>query len=545
MKKLISLLLVITILTLGCQEKDSQNSNVTPTVTTPGEQTPSEAPVDENEYNPKDNRMENLQLSLDKDKYSYEPDANAGEYDESYTMSVEAEDGVTEGKVTVESSHEGFSGSGYAFIHDQGTGDAVTVKISVPADGFYCLSFRIAASMGEKKNNIILDGLQIGEVACPKEDSFQDYAVDGIYITHGEHDLVLKASWGWILYDSCTVIATKQPVKEEHVLKKAELVDKKATLRTQMLYQFINDVRGKYTISGQYAQKGINSNEFAVIEGASGRLPAILGIDLIDYSPSRAAHSMPDNVIQRGINFYKKEGGIVTVSWHWNAPKQYIREGEEWWRGFYGDAVDMNLPAIMNGEDKEGYDALIQDIDSIAFYLKQIAEEDVPILWRPLHEASGGWFWWGNYGSEPFIKLWQTMYDRLVNHHEIHNLIWVWNGQNADWYPGDEYVDVIGEDIYPGNRIYSSQSIKYNEASAYTEKDVPVVLSENGCLTDPDLMLRDNAMWTWFCVWSGEFVCTGVDLSEEYNESVMWDKVYNHSSVITLDELPDLTTYGQ
>ncbi len=141
--------------------------------------------------------------------------------------------------------------------------------------------------------------------------------------------------------------------------------------------------------------------------------------------------------------------------------------------------------------------------------------------------------------------LWRTMYDRLVNYHEIHNLIWVWNGQAASWYPGDEYVDMIGEDLYPGNRIYSSQCIKYNEASAYTEKDVPVVLSENGCLTDPDLMIRDNAQWTWFCVWSGEFVCTGSELSEEYNERVMWDKVFNHASVITLDELPDLTAYGQ
>ena len=104
---------------------------------------------------------------------------------------------------------------------------------------------------------------------------------------------------------------------------------------------------------------------------------------------------------------------------------------------------------------------------------------------------------------------------------------------------------MIGEDIYPGNRVYSSQSIKYNEASAYTQKELPVVLSENGCLPDPDLMIRDNARWTWFCVWSGEFVVDGSELSEVYNEAEMWDKVYNHSTVITLDELPDLTTYGQ
>lgn len=536
----------------GCKDEKEPTQNTAATSTpeatqTPaGEQTPSPTEAPEKvEYNPKEDRLDKLTLSSDLDKYEYVPDADAGTYDVSYSQTVEAESGAQSGAATVESSASGFGGTGYVFLRDASTNDGASVTVSVPADGFYRLTFRIATPMGEKANAILLDGVSIGEVSCPNNDTFADYPLDGIYITRGEHELAVSAVWGWIFYDSVTVSGVEQPEAGEKELTTAVLVDPYATLRTKMLYQFICDIDGLYTLSGQYAQNATSSSEFSAIEETTGRTPAILGVDLIDYSPSRASHSMPDNVVQRAINFYQKQGGIVTVSWHWNAPAQYIKSDAEWWEGFRTEAVDMDLTAIMNGDDPEGYEALMKDIDSIAFYLKQIAEEDVPILWRPLHEASGGWFWWGNFGAETYCKLWQAMYDRLVNYHGIHNLIWVWNGQDAAWYPGDAYVDMIGEDIYPGNRVYSSQSIKYNEASAYTEKELPVVLSENGCLPDPDLMIRDNARWTWFCVWSGEFVVDGAELSEVYNEAKMWDKVYNHSTVITLDELPDLTTYGQ
>ncbi len=553
-----SLLFVICLFFLmtavwGCND-DKEPAPEAPTATgapeasaTPeGEPSPSPTAVpDKVEYTPKEDRLDKLTLSSDNDKYEYQPDADAAQYDVSYSLTVQSESGTQSGEATVESSVSGFDGDGYVFLHDASTKDSASVTVSVPADGFYRLTFTIATPMGEKANDILLDGVSIGEVSCPKKDTFEEYPLDGIYITRGEHELTIQAVWGWIYYDSVTVSGVEQPKPEDKELTTAVLVDSYATLRTKMLYQFICDIDGRYTLSGQYAQKGMSSNEFAAIQQAAGRTPAILGVDLIDYSPSRASHSMPDNVIQRAINFYQKEGGIVTVSWHWNAPAQYIRQDAEWWEGFRSEAVDMDLTAIMNGKDPEGYEALMKDIDSIAFYLKQIAEEDVPILWRPLHEASGGWFWWGNFGADTYCKLWKAMYDRLVNYHGIHNLIWVWNGQDAAWYPGDAYVDMIGEDIYPGNRVYSSQSIKYNEASAYTDKELPVVLSENGCLADPDLMIRDNARWTWFCVWSGEFVVDGAELSEVYNEAVMWDKVYNHNTVLTLDELPDLTTYGQ
>lgn len=71
-------------------------------------------------------------------------------------------------------------------------------------------------------------------------------------------------------------------------------------------------------------------------------------------------------------------------------------------------------------------------------------------------------------------------------------------------------------------------------------------MTENGCLFDPDLAVRDNAMWSFFALWEGEFLLQNntATLSEQYNETYMLKKVYTSDKVITLDELPDLKTYG-
>ena len=206
----------------------------------------------------------------------------------------------------------------------------------------------------------------------------------------------------------------------------------------------------------------------------------------------------------------------------------------------------MDLTAIMNGEDEEGMALLKKDIANAAAQLKLMQDAGIPILWRPLHEASGGWFWWGAEGPDTYKKLYIMLYDMLTNEYDLHNLIWVWNGQSGDWYPGDEYVDIIGMDIYAGERVYTSQIDQFLLNHSYSPTNKMVVLSENGTMIDPDLAVRDRAMWGFFCTWNGEFVLEdGVrkTYSERYTDAQMLTKVYNSDVVITRDELPDLKTY--
>ena len=81
--------------------------------------------------------------------------------------------------------------------------------------------------------------------------------------------------------------------------------------------------------------------------------------------------------------------------------------------------------------------------------------------------------------------------------------------------PGDEYVDIIGEDIHPGTRDYSAQSSKYLEATDYSPSGKIVALTENGCLFDLDKAFAANTAWSYFGTWSGEF---GISSSEKYTE---------------------------
>ena len=133
-----------------------------------------------------------------------------------------------------------------------------------------------------------------------------------------------------------------------------------------------------------------------------------------------------------------------------------------------------------------------------------------------------------------------------TNEYGLNNLIWVWNGQDAEWYPGDEYVDIVGMDIYAGEHEYASQVNKFLENVGYSDGNKMVVLSENGTMINPDLSVRDGAMWGFFCVWGGEFVITDglrKEYSEQYTDKEMLYKVYNSEYVITRDELPDLYNY--
>ena len=256
----------------------------------------------------------------------------------------------------------------------------------------------------------------------------------------------------------------------------------------------------------------------------------------MDYSPSRVERGAAATEIEQALEWAKSKGGIVTFSWHWNAPTDLIDSEEwPWWRGFYTEATNFDFRAAMDDRDSPERALLLRDIDQIAIQIQRLNEENVPVLWRPIHEASGAWFWWGAHGSKPYMALWRLLYDRLVNHHQLHNLIWVWNGQDPAWYPGDAYVDIVAEDIYDGEHNHAPQQQRYLEATQYTQMSKMVALSETGALLDPSDLQASAARWSWFMLWSGHFAT-----DESWNDDSMKQKVYDSEFVITLDELPSL-----
>ncbi|MGN0578556.1 MAG: glycosyl hydrolase [Ruminiclostridium sp.] len=457
------------------------------------------------------------------------------------TLVYEAEDSVLNG-LTIESGKD-YSGGKCVSIKSSGN---CTFTIKIPETGLYDFNFVSSGTGGDKINKAALDGELIGEFATGAE-KLGDAVISAVYAEKGTHKVRVSCSWGWINLD-CLKITPSAPSKDYYAVSD-QLINPNASKEAKELMSFLADCYGKYVITGQQCE-GMNSTEYKAITAATDKSPAIIGLDLMDYTPSRVKKGTSCKTVEQAIEF-SDAGGIVTICWHWGAPEKYIKNGTDkngnpaWWGGFYTDNVNMDFAKIMNKTDKEGYDLLMSDIDAIAVQLKKLCDAGVPVLFRPLHEASGGWFWWGSGGAEAYKKLWKTMYKKLTGEHGLNNLIWVWNGQNADWYPGDEYVDIIGEDIYPGTRIYSPQSSKFVEAADYTKSTKIVSLSENGCLFDIDKAAAAGTLWSWFCVWGGEFAVSGSTLSGKYTETSMWKTVYNHEKALTLDEVIALRSAAQ
>ena len=369
----------------------------------------------------------------------------------------EAEAGVLMGKAGT-----GNAGSQAAYVQGlESDGDGVEVTVSAQADGFYDINVYSASMDGNyKENYVLVDGEQLGVVGV-KGKKFTDAVLERAYMSKGEHRITVKKFWGWIRIDKIKIKPSPElPAGLFDV--EPVLVNPNASDNARRLMTYLADNYGKKVLSGQYCDGGMYGIENACIwKAAAGAFPAILGLDMIEYSPSRQSHGSSSKTVEHALEYWDK-GGIVTLCWHWNAPEKYLTD--TWYKGFYKEYTSIDLNAIMEGRDQEGYALLLSDISVIAMQLKRLCDADVPILWRPLHEAAGGWFWWGSAGPEAYIKLYRLLYDELTCHYGLSNLIWVWNGQGKEWYPGDGYVDIIGEDIYPGEHVYTPQSARFVRA---------------------------------------------------------------------------------
>lgn len=456
-----------------------------------------------------------------------------------FSKTYEAENGKLSNDMSVISGGNASGGKSVGkFENDR---SYCQISITVPADAVYDIVIRSKAIGGSKENDIYADGKKVGTFTS-ENNKFSDYTVSAVSLTKGDHNIRIIKSWGWIELDKITV-KTGAKISNSTYNVTSSLVNRNATANTKKLYSFLKDSYGKYVITGQQCDGGINGNEFKAIKNLTGDYPALLGLDLMDYTPSRTAFGASSSAVEKAIEFANK-GGIVTLCWHWNAPTEYLNSTanspDGWWGGFYTKSSKFDIAKVMNGQDAKGKKLLDRDIKEIAKQLKRLEKAGVPVIWRPLHEASGGWFWWGAKGSDAYKKLWKYLYNELTNTYGCNNLIWVYNGQSADWYPGDEYVDIVGEDIYPGNHVYDPQVSRFKQATNYGSKTKITALTENGCIFDIDSAVSINALWCWFMTWGGEFTVNGSNYSEKYTEKSVIKKMYASKYSLTLGSLPKI-----
>ena len=453
-------------------------------------------------------------------------------------MTVEAETGELMGNTGVSGDGaikwvEGFRTAG---------ADSLSAEMTVTREGFYDIAVIQASLGGHKENQVLLDGANIGTVIT-EETTFGRSVLEHIFLSAGSHTLGIGTGWGYIRVDRFELTPSAALPEDLYDIPE-EMSVGEATPEARRLYDWLREGYGKRILSGQQCDGGMYGMENqAVWRATGGDYPAVLGLDMMEYSLSRVEYGgESDRAVPYAIEYWNK-GGIVTFCWHWNAPSPYLKE--PWYSGFYTKSTSFNLGKVMNGEDEEGYRLLNKDIDAVAAQLLRLKEAGVPVLWRPLHEASGGWFWWGASGKEAYLKLYHLLFDRLTHEYGLNNLIWIWNGQDPEWYPGDDEVDLIGTDIYPGERVYDSQSASFLPLTRIPGERKMVVLSENGCIPDPEQVFRDGTVWGYWCTWGGEFVLGNTKFnkpSEKYTETEILRKAYSDERVVTRKDLPDFRT---
>lgn len=335
---------------------------------------------------------------------------------------------------------------------------------------------------------------------------------------------------------------------------RADPVDAQADARTRALFAWLRGIWGKATIAGQ---QDLTWNDSVDMKGRvfddTGKYPGLMGFDFLNtWSSGPRAQGL--HQVDEAIDWARR-GGLVTFCWHWRDPSVPAGGGN-----FYAHEPDaakntgFTIPVVDGRLDTASAAGRQLDagIDRLAAQLRLLQAAGVSVLWRPLHEASGGWFWWGRKrddGVDPaqaYILLYRHLFERLVREYSIHNLLWVWNGQDEAWYPGDDVVDIVGYDVYDENdrKTYGSQIATYRRMAAIGAAVKPVALSENSYIPDPDAMAKDGARWLWFLTWNDGHAAAGATdkdnfwTGDYYNTAAHKRAVYHHLDVITLDKLP-------
>lgn len=232
-----------------------------------------------------------------------------------------------------------------------------------------------------------------------------------------------------------------------------KLTNSNATKEAQELLGFLNNIRGKYILSGQHNYPHEISIYLDSVLSITGKEAVVWGSD---FSNHEKAFANRQNIINEAIEMHKK-GHIITLMYHQVRPQDDEPNG--WKESVQNEVTGQEWEAMLTpgtGIHKKW----LQKVDTVAWFLKQLQAENIPVLWRPYHEMNGQWFWWG--GKKDFPRLWEMLYDRYVNRHKLNNLIWVWNAntpnkKEADnnmayerYFPGLETVDILAVDVYRG-----------------------------------------------------------------------------------------------
>ncbi|MGL4518196.1 MAG: glycosyl hydrolase [Phocaeicola sp.] len=308
------------------------------------------------------------------------------------------------------------------------------------------------------------------------------------------------------------------------------LVNPSATQEATKVFDYLLANYESKTLSGMMASVAWNTDEAERIYQLTGKYPAINGYDYL-HLHSSSPGGWIDYANITPVSSWWDANGIVTASWHWNVPTKdpAVTEGEIEYAFYRKDTSFDADNALVEGTWE--HKVFVDDLAKITPYLKLLSDAKIPVLWRPFHEAAGGWFWWGK-NAQSCKAMWIYMFD-YFHAQGLNNLIWVWTVETKDdeWYPGDQYVDIVGRDLYTQS---AEQCVEQFNTVAATYGHKMVALTECGSVAEMSAQWEVNANWLWFMPWYDNDGST----ENPHASDAWWLDAMSQPYVITRDQVP-------
>ena len=278
-----------------------------------------------------------------------------------------------------------------------------------------------------------------------------------------------------------------------------ELADPQATKETRALFLNLKNLAGKQILFGHQDDLayGVTWKDWhkkrSDVKDVCGKYPAVFGWDLGDLGKSQNLDTVPFDHMKGWIKVAYRLGGLNTFSWHMD---NYLTGGDAW------DTGENTVASILPGGAKHGdYKAKLDLFAEFVHDLRVgfIFKKEIPIVFRPFHEHTGSWFWWGQPHCTPeeYKALWRFTVQYLRDEKGLHNLLYCYSTDifrdrehYLECYPGDEWVDILGLDDYHDLSEKGSSADMVNRlrilVSLAREKGKPAALTETGREAIPD-----------------------------------------------------------
>jgi len=280
---------------------------------------------------------------------------------------------------------------------------------------------------------------------------------------------------------------------------------------TQQLYDKLLNVKGKGVFFGMQHATGYgvgwkNNNDSCDIEKVTGDYPAFAGWGA-SFTDCNIAQGEGFEDARYKIKLFYEMGGFNTMEWHAENPYG----GDYYWKNSHDKTKDI-VASILPGGEK--HQVFLTQLDNIASFFNSLIDDDgkkIPIIFRPWHEHTGAWFWWGKgkCSEENYISLWRFTVSYLSDEKGVDNLLYAYSPAKNDsreeylyGYPGDEFIDILGLDNYYDLRQNATNMPRFVKmletiVSIANEKNKPAALTETGAFTvDGKATMPENDWFT-------------------------------------------------